>query len=141
MQPYFLDTSALIKRYVRWEVGHHWMAAICARELDNVFYIAEVTLVEAIAALANAKSIRAKSLKTCTSLSTNSFWVHLMMLRAVLVMVPHPHSTRDAERSATNSCSQLNVVRDSMSRRALVAIAWRCRDGMVKAANRASAVS
>jgi hypothetical protein len=38
MQPYFVDTSAIIKRYVRWEVGHQWMNDILAPERSNVFY-------------------------------------------------------------------------------------------------------
>jgi hypothetical protein len=52
MPQYFLDTSALIKRYVRWEVGHQWMADICMPEHGNAFFIAEITLVEAIATIA-----------------------------------------------------------------------------------------
>ncbi|HEY7976225.1 MAG TPA: hypothetical protein VID72_12835, partial [Ktedonobacterales bacterium] len=49
MARYFLDTSALIKRYVNDEPGHEWISSICAAEAGHAIMIAEVALVEMVA--------------------------------------------------------------------------------------------
>lgn len=49
MARYFLDTSALIKRYVNDEPGHAWVSALFAPGATHVFIIAEVALVEVVA--------------------------------------------------------------------------------------------
>jgi predicted nucleic acid-binding protein len=49
MARYFLDTSALIKRYVRDEPGHQWIAELCAYEAGHTIVIAEIALVEVVA--------------------------------------------------------------------------------------------
>ena len=49
MARYFLDTSALIKRYVNDEPGHQWIADLCAPEAGHAIVIAEVALVEMVA--------------------------------------------------------------------------------------------
>lgn len=48
MGVYFLDTSALVKRYVA-ESGSLWVADLYRRELDNTLIISQATLVEAVA--------------------------------------------------------------------------------------------
>lgn len=48
MTRYFLDTSALIKRYVR-EPGHTWVKALCRPSSGNDLYLAEIALVEVVA--------------------------------------------------------------------------------------------
>jgi uncharacterized protein len=45
---YFLDTSALVKRYVS-EPGSEWVIAQCQQEADNTIIISQATLVEAVA--------------------------------------------------------------------------------------------
>lgn len=50
MGTYFLDTSAIVKRYVP-EPGHVWITTICDPLQDHKLYIAKVTLVEAVAAI------------------------------------------------------------------------------------------
>lgn len=49
MARYFLDTSALIKRYVKDEPGHLWIEGLCAAAAGHIVVIAEVALVEVIA--------------------------------------------------------------------------------------------
>ena len=49
MTRYFLDTSALIKRYVHDEPGHAWISELCAAESGHTVLIAEVALVEVVA--------------------------------------------------------------------------------------------
>lgn len=48
MGTYFLDTSALVKRYVA-EVGHQWVEAICAPDANHTILISQAALVEAVA--------------------------------------------------------------------------------------------
>jgi uncharacterized protein len=48
MGTYFLDTSAVVKRYVA-EPGSGWMMAQCQQEADNTIIISQATLVEAVA--------------------------------------------------------------------------------------------
>jgi uncharacterized protein len=49
MATYFLDTSALAKRYIQREVGHIWMADICDPKQRHRIVISEAALVEAVA--------------------------------------------------------------------------------------------
>ena len=49
MARYFLDTSALIKRYVRDEPGHQWIANLCATESGHTVVTAEIAIVEVVA--------------------------------------------------------------------------------------------
>ncbi len=51
MAAYFLDSSALVKRYAN-EVGTLWMTALLDPSLGNLFYVARITGVEVVAALA-----------------------------------------------------------------------------------------
>ncbi len=48
---YYLDTSALVKRYVR-EAGSTWMLTLCASSPVHVFAVSLITKVELIAGLA-----------------------------------------------------------------------------------------
>jgi len=48
MDIYFLDTSALVKRYIT-EIGSDWIMEHCQSEQDNVLIISQATLVEVIA--------------------------------------------------------------------------------------------
>lgn len=50
MGRYFLDSSALIKRYLNDEPGHAWLAALCAPRSGNDILIAEATIAEVVAA-------------------------------------------------------------------------------------------
>ena len=50
MAVYFLETSALVKRYAK-EIGTAWVQALADISRGNVIYIAQVTGVEAVAAL------------------------------------------------------------------------------------------
>ena len=49
MGSYFLDTSAIIKRYVD-EIGSEWVTAICQPKAEHTITISQITLVEAVAA-------------------------------------------------------------------------------------------
>lgn len=48
MGAYFLDTSALVKRYIA-EVGHEWVEAICNPDAEHTIIISQAALVEAVA--------------------------------------------------------------------------------------------
>ena len=48
MERYFLDTSAIVKRYVA-EQGHIWVRSVCRAGADRSIYIAESGLVEVVA--------------------------------------------------------------------------------------------
>lgn len=50
MEGYFLDSSALIKRYAR-ETGTAWVVDLCRRSPGTSIFIARVTPVEAVTAL------------------------------------------------------------------------------------------
>ncbi len=49
MRSYFLDTSAIIKRYVD-EIGSEWVTEVCQPSTENTIIISQITLVEAVAA-------------------------------------------------------------------------------------------
>ncbi len=50
-QRYFLDTSALVPRYLRLAGGHVWVEALCASTTGNVIALVEIAGVEFCAAL------------------------------------------------------------------------------------------
>lgn len=50
MPVYFVDSSALVKRYVR-EVGSTWILGLFDSALDNEIFVAAITAVEIIAAI------------------------------------------------------------------------------------------
>ena len=51
MTIYFLDSSALVKRYVP-EIGTIWIQALADPDTSNQLYIAQITWVEVLSALA-----------------------------------------------------------------------------------------
>lgn len=54
MAAYFLDSSAVMKRYVQ-ETGTVWVRALTASGTENFFYLARITDVEVTAALARRR--------------------------------------------------------------------------------------
>lgn len=54
MAAYFLDSSAVMKRYVQ-EIGTVWVRALTASGTGNFFYLARITDVEVTAALARRR--------------------------------------------------------------------------------------
>lgn len=50
MSVYFLDTSAIVKRYAN-EAGHAWVLALCDPTNAHDLYISQAALVEVVAAL------------------------------------------------------------------------------------------
>ncbi|MGH2486731.1 MAG: type II toxin-antitoxin system VapC family toxin [Ktedonobacterales bacterium] len=50
MPSYFLDSSAIVKRY-HHEAGSPWVQSVCAPRQHNTLFIAEIARVEVIAAL------------------------------------------------------------------------------------------
>jgi len=51
MAVFFMDTSALAKRYIPQETGGAFIHALCKSEANHVIVISQATLVEAVAAL------------------------------------------------------------------------------------------
>jgi predicted nucleic acid-binding protein len=50
MGTYFLDSSAIVKRYVA-EKGHAWIITLCDPVHGNEFYISQIALVEVVRAI------------------------------------------------------------------------------------------
>lgn len=50
MATYFLDTSAIVKRYFP-EQGHSWIATLCNPSQGHKLYISQVALVEVVATM------------------------------------------------------------------------------------------
>lgn len=61
MAVYFLDSSALVKRYVN-EIGSTWILGLFDPAVDNEFFVAAITGVEIIAAI--TRRTRSGSIKT-----------------------------------------------------------------------------
>lgn len=59
MPAYFLDSSAVVKRYVR-EVGTVWTIRLFRQTPPNAFYVARITSAEVVSAF--ARRLRGKSL-------------------------------------------------------------------------------
>src|SRR6266704_3717245 len=51
MATYFLDTSAIVKRYVPTEQGHAWIVNLCDSAQGHKLYISQAALVEVVAAM------------------------------------------------------------------------------------------
>jgi predicted nucleic acid-binding protein len=49
---YYLDTSALVKRYVASEAGSAWVQSLCAPSAGNLLLTSQIVLVEVAAAFA-----------------------------------------------------------------------------------------
>jgi predicted nucleic acid-binding protein len=54
MGAYFIDSSALVKRYVR-EVGTDWVRRLTHRKPRNAIYVARITAVEVTSAIARRR--------------------------------------------------------------------------------------
>jgi predicted nucleic acid-binding protein len=48
---YFLDTSALVKRYAADEIGHAWVEALCLPASGHSLIISEAAFVEVVASI------------------------------------------------------------------------------------------
>lgn len=51
MGTYFLDTSAIVKRYVPAEQGHAWVADLCQPAQEHKLFISQAALVEVVATI------------------------------------------------------------------------------------------
>src|SRR5947209_1704108 len=51
MGTYFLDTSAIVKRYVPAEQGHVWITALCHPAHGHKLFISQAALVETVATI------------------------------------------------------------------------------------------
>ncbi len=50
MTTYFLDTSAVVKRYI-FEQGQTWILSLCDPQQNHDLYIAQAALVEVVATI------------------------------------------------------------------------------------------
>ncbi len=96
MELYFLDTSALVKRYVT-ETGTPWVNALFEPPLGNVFYLARIAAVELTAALARRCKGGGLPLADATK-ALNRF--HAEMHSRLLVIEITPLLLDEAERLA-----------------------------------------
>ncbi len=51
METYFLDTSAIVKRYVPAEQGYAWVTALFDSKQEHKLYISQAALVEVVATI------------------------------------------------------------------------------------------
>jgi len=51
MALYFLDTSAIVRRYIPKEQGHIWISDMCSATQNHRLYIAQTALVEVVSAI------------------------------------------------------------------------------------------
>ena len=63
MAVYFLDTSAIVKRYVL-ETGTAWVQALTAPAAGNVHCLARITRPEAVAAIRAGSEVGTSPLRT-----------------------------------------------------------------------------
>jgi hypothetical protein len=72
---YFLDSSALVKRYVQ-ETGTSWVRSITRRSPSTVIYIARITTVEVSCAIARRRKERrsrhSAPRRSCTASASTS---------------------------------------------------------------------
>ena len=84
---YFLDSSALVKRYVQ-EVGTSWVRDITRRETDAYIYVASITAVEVTSAIARRR--HGKTLSTArASAILSRFRTHLAGRYNILEITPN----------------------------------------------------
>jgi predicted nucleic acid-binding protein len=71
---YFVDSSALVKRYVR-EDGTGWVRRLTRRSSSTVIYIARITAVEVTSAVARRRRGRTLPSKEASSIRRNRMLV------------------------------------------------------------------
>jgi predicted nucleic acid-binding protein len=59
MATYFLDTSAIVKRYFP-ELGHSWVVALCDPTQGHKLYISQAALVEVVSTI--CRKVREQSI-------------------------------------------------------------------------------
>ncbi len=108
---YFLDTSALLKRYVP-EIGTSWMQSIADRQNQHLIIVAQITWVEIYSAIArrqreqNLSTTQAQQISTAFNLHWNEQYFtvpidsSIIQLAAQLVQ-QHPLRAYDAIQLAT----------------------------------------
>jgi predicted nucleic acid-binding protein len=73
---YFLDTSALVARYLRWAAGHVWMRGICDPTSGNTIALVEIVGAEFAAACNQMMRGGLLRRRTCDRALTE-FWTHI----------------------------------------------------------------
>jgi len=83
MTTYYLDSSALVKRYL-WEAGSHWINGLLDRSSQDSFASTELITIEVVCALARAERDNRISLNRRDKLAN----LFLGEVRALLNSVP-----------------------------------------------------
>ena len=87
MAGYFVDSSALVKRYVQ-ESGTTWTRGLTHRSTGNRIFLARITVVEVTAAVARRRSGRTLSAAQASSLLTR-FRKHVVGRYTILEVTPN----------------------------------------------------
>jgi predicted nucleic acid-binding protein len=82
MRAVFLDTSALVKRYIH-EDGSEWIAGLFEKSVDTLFYIAEITTVELTSTVCRRLQANQQALEQAEQI-LNDFDLHLVKELIVL---------------------------------------------------------
>lgn len=106
---YFVDTSALLPRYMLRAAGHLWMENLCDATSQNVIALSEISVVEIASALnqlARAGTIRHNRLEKALSL----FWSHVDGGQFLLIPVSSNIVRRAAELCGRHSLKGYDAV-------------------------------
>lgn len=122
MGSYFLDTSAVVKRYVQ-EPGTEWILALCEPDAGHELLVASVAEVELCAAL--ARKVREQALDPQTALELHRWYrrdcagqylVRILdpavIASAIRLVRAHPLRAYDAVQLA--SCVEAGVARGAL---------------------------
>jgi predicted nucleic acid-binding protein len=91
---YFVDSSALVKRYVH-ETGSVWLSGLVASAAGNDIYIARITTVEVVAALtrrARGGTITAADARAACLLFRNDILLYFPVKQTVFTQLRACHS-------------------------------------------------
>ena len=86
MAAYFIDSSALVKRYVR-EIGTSWIRSLTHRGTANQIYLVRITAVEVTSAVARRRRGKTLSSRQASSILSR-FRKHLAGRYKVLEVTP-----------------------------------------------------
>jgi uncharacterized protein len=138
---FYLDSSALVKRYVA-EVGTSWITGLCVPAASHTLYIVRISAAEIVAALFR-RAKQGELTQSDAQTAINQFKVDLghyqiievneaLINRAMALAEKHALRGYDAVQLA--ACLEVQAVRAALS---LLAITFVCADNQLNAAAKA----
>ncbi len=130
MTDYYLDSSALAKRYIN-EIGSAWVEQLCDLSFEHEIYIARVTCVEIVAAIARrtlGKSITLTAAMTAITLFRSDLIIDYQVLEITVAVaeramaLAEKYSLRGYDALQLAAACELNTLLISNQRSALTFI-------------------